>query len=102
MSRFKRNLWALVRLKNADLKYEYGPADFCRLAHIVLLMPAWFLAVKTLFIQVLLSQAALLSTRSVPPLPSKSMAPTLDNLHNFLLTTTTEVLSFFQQLREAP
>jgi hypothetical protein len=28
--------------------------------------------------------------------------PTLDNLRNFLLTTTTEVLSFFQQLREAP
>jgi len=26
--------------------------------------------------------------------------PTLDNLRNFLLTTTTEVLSFFQQLRE--
>jgi hypothetical protein len=28
--------------------------------------------------------------------------PTLDNLRNFLLTTTTEVLSFFQQVREAP
>jgi hypothetical protein len=28
--------------------------------------------------------------------------PTLDNLRNFLLTTTTEVLSFFHQLREAP
>jgi site-specific DNA recombinase len=28
--------------------------------------------------------------------------PTLDNLRNFLLTPTTEVLSFFQQLREAP
>jgi hypothetical protein len=28
--------------------------------------------------------------------------PTVDNLRNFFLTTTTEVLSFFQQLREAP
>jgi hypothetical protein len=28
--------------------------------------------------------------------------PTVDNLRNFLLTTTTELLSFFQQLREAP
>ena len=28
--------------------------------------------------------------------------PTLDNLRNFLLTTTTEVISFFHQLREAP
>ena len=28
--------------------------------------------------------------------------PTLDNLRNFLLSTTTEVLSFFQQMREAP
>ena len=28
--------------------------------------------------------------------------PSLDNLRNFLLTTTTEVLSFFQQLREVP
>jgi len=27
--------------------------------------------------------------------------PTLDNLRNFLLTTTTEVLSFFQQAQEA-
>jgi hypothetical protein len=26
----------------------------------------------------------------------------VDNLRNFFLTTTTEVLSFFQQLREAP
>jgi len=25
----------------------------------------------------------------------------MDNLRNFFLTTTTEVLSFFQQLREA-
>jgi hypothetical protein len=32
----------------------------------------------------------------------RSGVPTLDNLRNFLLTTTTEVLSFFQQLREAP
>jgi len=30
------------------------------------------------------------------------LLPTLDNLRNFLLTTTTEVLSFFQQIREAP
>ena len=29
------------------------------------------------------------------------MIPTLDNLRNFLLTTTTEVLSFFGQLGEA-
>ncbi len=28
--------------------------------------------------------------------------PTVDNLRNFFLTTTTEALSFFQQLREAP
>jgi hypothetical protein len=28
--------------------------------------------------------------------------PTLDNLRNFLLKPTTEVPSFFQQLREAP
>jgi hypothetical protein len=28
--------------------------------------------------------------------------PTVDNLRNFFLTATTEVLSFFQQLREAP
>jgi hypothetical protein len=28
--------------------------------------------------------------------------PTLDNLRNFLLTPTAEMLSFFQQLREAP
>ena len=28
--------------------------------------------------------------------------PTVDNPRNLLLTTTTEVLSFFQQLREAP
>jgi hypothetical protein len=33
---------------------------------------------------------------------SSNLLPTLDNLRNFLLTTTTEVLSFFQQLREAP
>jgi hypothetical protein len=32
----------------------------------------------------------------------KKWLPTLDNLRNFLLTTTTEVLSFFHQLREAP
>jgi len=32
----------------------------------------------------------------------ESWLPTLDNLRNFLLTPTTEVLSFFQQLREAP
>jgi len=31
-----------------------------------------------------------------------SALPTLDNLRNFLFTTTTEVLIFFQQLREAP
>jgi hypothetical protein len=31
-----------------------------------------------------------------------NLLPTLDNLRNFLLTTTTEVLNFFQQLREAP
>jgi hypothetical protein len=30
------------------------------------------------------------------------MLPTLDNLRNFLLTTTTEVVSFFQELREVP
>jgi hypothetical protein len=28
--------------------------------------------------------------------------PTLDNLRNFLLTANAEMLSFFQQLREAP
>ena len=28
--------------------------------------------------------------------------PTVDNLRKFLLTTTTEMLSFFQQLREVP
>ena len=33
---------------------------------------------------------------------SLSFLPTVDNLHNFLLTTTTEVPSFFQQLLEAP
>jgi hypothetical protein len=33
---------------------------------------------------------------------TKSWLPTLDNLRNFFLTTTTEVLSFSQQLREAP
>jgi hypothetical protein len=31
-----------------------------------------------------------------------SVLPTLDNLRNFLLKPTTEVPSFFQQLREAP
>jgi hypothetical protein len=30
------------------------------------------------------------------------LLPTVDNLRNFLLTPMTEVLSFFQQLREAP
>jgi hypothetical protein len=30
------------------------------------------------------------------------MLPTLDNLRNFFLTATSEVLSLFQQLREAP
>jgi hypothetical protein len=30
------------------------------------------------------------------------LLPTLDNLRNFLLTPMAEVLSFFQQLREAP
>ena len=29
-----------------------------------------------------------------------TLLPTLDNLRNFLLTATTEVLNFFQQLRE--
>jgi hypothetical protein len=33
--------------------------------------------------------------------PSKYLLPPLDNLRNFLLNTTTEVLSFFQELREA-
>ena len=33
---------------------------------------------------------------------SLPMLPTVDNLRNFFLTTTTEVLSFFQQLREVP
>jgi hypothetical protein len=28
--------------------------------------------------------------------------PTLDNLRNFFLTATTDMLSFFQKLREAP
>jgi hypothetical protein len=28
--------------------------------------------------------------------------PTVDNLRNWFLTPMTEVLSFFQQLREAP
>jgi hypothetical protein len=32
----------------------------------------------------------------------KKWLPTVDNLRNFLLTTTTEMLSFFQQLGEAP
>src|ERR1044071_8884033 len=31
----------------------------------------------------------------------KNFFPTLDNLRNFLLSTTTEVLSFFQHLRES-
>jgi len=31
-----------------------------------------------------------------------TMIPTLDNLRNFFFTPTTEVLSFFQQLREVP
>ena len=30
------------------------------------------------------------------------LLPTLDNLRNWLLTPTAEVLSFFQQFREAP
>jgi hypothetical protein len=30
-----------------------------------------------------------------------SWLPTLDNLRNFLLTTTSEVLSFLQQLQKA-
>ncbi len=30
------------------------------------------------------------------------IVPTLDNLRNWLLTPTAEVLSFFQQFREAP
>jgi hypothetical protein len=31
----------------------------------------------------------------------EQVLPTVDNLRNFFLTTTTEVLGFFQQLREA-
>ena len=33
---------------------------------------------------------------------SSKFLPTLDNLRNFLLMPTTEVLSFLQHLREAP
>jgi len=33
---------------------------------------------------------------------TNNFLPTLDNLRNFLLTTTTEELSFFQELRETP
>ena len=32
----------------------------------------------------------------------KELLPTLDNLRNFLLTTTTEMLSFFQQCEKRP
>jgi len=31
----------------------------------------------------------------------KKWLPTLDNLRNFLLTPTAEMLNFFQQMREA-
>jgi hypothetical protein len=31
-----------------------------------------------------------------------NLLPTLDNLRNFLLTPTTEMLNFFQQLGQAP
>ena len=34
--------------------------------------------------------------------PPKPWLPTVDNLRNFFLTPMTEVLSFLQQLREAP
>src|ERR1044072_7313103 len=44
-----------------------------------------------------------LTKKKRPPVPiPATFVPTLDNLRNFLLTTTTDVLIFFQKLREAP
>jgi hypothetical protein len=51
------------------------------------------------FFRELVPQYSVLTNSFYYVLPS---FPTLDNLRNFLLTTTTEVLSFFQQLRETP
>src|ERR1051325_2243744 len=39
---------------------------------------------------------------SCPRVFLRHCIPTVDNLRNFFLTPTAEVLSFFQQLREAP
>src|SRR5215213_3432700 len=45
--------------------------------------------------------AVLRLQRKIGATPGQTL-PTVDNLRNFFLTTTTEVLSFFHQLREAP